>query len=403
MKVLIAGGGGYLGSHAVRECRRHGIEPVVFDSFVGGYPEAVSGVEQVHGNLLDPRTIRAVFDQYEIDAVIHAAGGGDCVECENATARFYRNEIGGTLNLVHAMLDAGVVRLVFASACNVYGAPREIPIEEAHPAEPRDPLGKAKLRVEEMLAEIAATQPLRHAVLRLFNLAGADPAGDLGEAHRTERHLIPSLFQAALGRRVPFELQGTDYETPDGTCIRDYVHVSDGARACLRALGAVDALPGETFNIASGEGFSVREVIDEAQRLCPFSIPIVEAERRPRQPPALVASIDKARTLLEWEPISSDLVTILRSAWNWHRRFPDGFHAVRGGKDSADAATSALFGDVAIRLGFVTEADVARALERQARELEDGNQHKLIGMHMLEMGLLSTSQLIEILKYYEVP
>ncbi|MEE8142779.1 MAG: UDP-glucose 4-epimerase GalE [Planctomycetota bacterium] len=401
MKVLVVGGAGYIGSHTVRELRRAGMEPVVFDNFSAGNLESIKGVELVHGDLLDPRSIRAVMENFHFDAVFHFAAHCSVPESVQRPADYYRNNVGGTLNLINALLEAGVERLVFSSTAAVYGNPKEIPIPEQHSTEPVNPYGRSKLVVEQMLADICARHPLRYSALRYFNAAGADHAGDIGEDHKNESHIVPLVLLTALGRRQFFKIFGTDYETPDGTCIRDFVHVNDIAQAHILALEKLDDNPNQVYNLGSGEGYSVKELVQEAQRLVDLPISVVNAERRPGDPPVLVASNDKARQVLGWRPKYSDMEEILQTAWNWHRKHPEGFHSQYTPLAERESHTTQLFGDIAIRLGFLNEADVVKALERQTQEMEQGTQHKLIGMHLLEMGLLSTSQLIEVLKYYE--
>lgn len=400
MRVLVVGGAGYIGSHAVRECRRAGLEPVVFDNLSTGNRESVEGVELIEGDLLDPRALRSTFENDAFDAVFHFAASASVPESVAKPALYYHNNVAGSLNLVHAMLEAGVERLIFSSTAATYGDPVEVPIPETHPTRPVNPYGASKLLVERMLTDISEKHPLRYIALRYFNAAGADLSGDIGEFHREESHLIPLVFHTALGKRELFKIFGNDYETPDGSCIRDFVHVTDIARAHLLALEILDEHPNQAINLGSSTGYSVREVIDESRRIVgDLPIRVEEAPRREGDPPVLVASNTRAREVLGWEPQLSELTTILETAWRWHYRHPDGYGM--SAPASAERESSERFGDLAVRLGHVTEEDVERALERQQRESEDGRSHKLIGMHMLELGLLSTSQLIEILKKYE--
>ncbi len=401
MKVLVVGGAGYIGSHAVRECRRAGIEPVVFDNFSNGNRPSVDGVEVIEGDLLDPRTLRSAFENNQFDAVFHFAASCSVPESVAKPELYYHNNVAGSLNLVHAMLEAGVERLVFSSTAATYGDPEEVPIPEGHPTRPVNPYGASKLLVERMLSDISEKHPIRYIALRYFNAAGADLSGDIGEDHAEESHLIPLIFYTALGKREVFKIFGTDYHTPDGSCIRDFVHVTDIAQAHLLALDLIDVQPNQAINLGSSTGYSVREVIDEAMRVVGGKINIETAERRPGDPPVLVASNERARELLGWEPKFSELPMILESAWRWHRTHPNGYTSSGSTASEEQSGSTELFGDIAVRLGHVTEEDVARALERQKTEGEIGHAHKLLGMHMLELGILSTSQLIEILKYYE--
>ena len=224
-----------------------------------------------------------------------------------------------------AMVESGVERLVFSSTAAVYGEPVQMPIPEDHPTRPVNPYGDSKLLIEHMLATISAAQPIRYLALRYFNAAGADPDGDLGEDHAQETHLIPRLLLTALGQFEKFMIFGTDYDTEDGSCVRDFVHVNDIARAHVLGLGLIDQQPNQSINLGSSHGFSVKEVVDEAQRLVGTALPVELAERRPGDPPRLIASNQKAKQLLGWEPQRSDLRTILESAWNWHQAHPHGY------------------------------------------------------------------------------
>ncbi|MEM7168053.1 MAG: UDP-glucose 4-epimerase GalE [Planctomycetota bacterium] len=399
MRVLVVGGAGYVGSHAVRECLRCGVEPVVFDNYLTGSPDAVAEVERISGDLLDPKSVRSALKSRRFDAVFHFGGLSFATESVRLPAQYYRNNIAGTLNLLHTMLDCGVERLVYSSTAAVYGDPHEIPIQEDHSLAPLHPYGRSAAIVEEILADTAARQELRYASIRYFNAAGADPSGEIGEDPQAGTRLIPQIFRTALEQQPSLRIFGTDYDTPDGTCIRDFVHVNDIAQGHVLALENIDREPNQIFNLGSNEGYSVREIVEEAQMLIDRPLAVVEARRRPGDPAVLVASDEKARERLGWEPRHSDLTTILETAWQWHSRHPNGYK--RPEQKPRPGTGSELFGDIAVRLGFVNESDVDRALERQGQERDQGNPHKLIGMHMLEMGILSTSQLIDILKYYE--
>lgn len=402
MRILIVGGAGYIGSHTVRECRRAGHDPVVFDNLSHGNAAAVEGVEVIEGDLHDARAVRSAFENYRFDAVFHFAAFTSVPESVAKPALYYHNNVAGSLNLISAVIEAGIERFVFSSTAATYGDPLEVPIPESHPTQPVNPYGRSKLLVESMLSEISKKHPLRYIALRYFNAAGADLAGDIGEDHGDrESHLIPLLLLNALGRRPEFKIFGTDYDTPDGTCIRDFVHVTDLARAHLLALDKMDQHPNQAFNLGASEGFSVRQVVDEVARVAgrEYPLTVVETDRRPGDPAVLVASNHRARELLGWTPQFSDLRTIVESAWAWHRSHPSGYGS-RPSRQATDEK-SERFGAIATRLGFVDQDDVQRALQRQTQESENGHRDKLIGLHMLEMGLLSTSQLIEILREYE--
>ena len=401
LKVLVVGGAGYIGSHAVRECRRCGIQPVIFDNLSTGNALSVEGDDLIQGNLHSARDLRSTFESQAFDAVFHFAASCSVPESMENPALYYHNNVAGTLNLVDAMLAAGVHKLIFSSTAAVYGDPEETPIPEDHLKRPVNPYGESKLLVEKLLSAIAEKHPLRYIALRYFNAAGADPEGGIGEDHEQESHLIPLIFQTALGLRGTFKIFGTDYETPDGTCIRDFVHVTDIARAHLLALEKMDHLPRCAYNLGSSDGYSVQEVINEAQILSGVTIPVVEEARRDGDPPVLVASNELAGSELGWKPEHSELTEILQTAWKWHSSHPHGFGSPPESHSLGKAGSTELFGDVAVRLGLVSKSDVERALEDQRKEAATGADHKMIGMHMLEMGILSTSQLIEILKHYE--
>ena len=390
-----------MGSHVVRECRRLGWEAVVFDNFSTGHPRAVRGVECVTGDLLDPRSIRSAFENFRFDGVIHTGTKGSGEASLSQPAESYRNNVAGTLQLVHAMLEADVSSLVFSSSAVVYGAPVEIPIPETHETHPLTPFAHGMLMVERCLADISSSQDLRYASLRYFSAAGADRSGDIGENPnpangRDGESWISQLVGAALGESGPVSVGRAEYDTPDGSPVRDFLHVSDVALAHLHAFAALEEQPNQVLNVSGSEGYSLSEIVQEFETIIGQPVPTVEGDVDPSKGAALVASNDKIRALTDWRPYSSDLHTILESAWNWRRENPQGYPEMTSAGEGAQ-----LFGDLAIRLGFITSQDVEKALERQRREREAGNQHKLIGVHMLEMGLLSTSQLIEILRHYE--
>ncbi len=327
MKILLTGGAGYVGSHAARESLRAGHEPMVFDSYVTGHPKSVDGLVQIEGDLRDLSSIRSVFEKFRFDAVLHC-GTLNTVQKSVEDPPAHDDSIAGTLNLLRVMREARVERLIFSSTAAVYGNPDEVPIPESHRTDPVDPHGRSMLRIEQMLGEIAKQTKLRYIALRHFNVAGADPWGDIGEDHPGESHLIPRLLLTALKRFECFEIFGTDYDTRDGTCVRDFVHVTDIARAQILALEALERCPNETFNLGSETGYSVRQVVDEVQRLIGTTLPVILTERRAGDPAALVASNQKARTMLGWELEYSDLSTILETAWNWHERHPLGYQDI---------------------------------------------------------------------------
>ena len=327
MRVLVTGGAGYVGSHVALALRQAGFEVCVFDDLSTGHARAVAGLPLTPVDLTDrPALWRALEQQGQLDAAVHLAGLTQVAESVREPGRYFRVNVTGTLNLVEALVARGVRQLVFSSSAAVYGEPRRVPIPEHHPCAPASPYGLSKQMVEAMLEHFRRAHGLRWVSLRYFNAAGADPAGRIGEDHRPETHLIPSLLLAALGRRGPVEIYGTDWPTPDGTCIRDFVHVSDLAEAHRLALEHLAAGgEGGIFNLGSGQGFSVRQVVEMCRRVAGIDIPVRPAPRRPGDPAVLVASSEKARSVLGWRPALSGLEAIVSTAWQWHRSHPEGF------------------------------------------------------------------------------
>lgn len=329
MRILLTGGAGYIGSHAARECLRAGHEPVIFDSCATGSAESVRGLVQIEGDLLNFDSIRSAFETFRFDAVLHFAAINPSPRSADPSVSFH-NGVAGTLNLVRIMQDTGVDRLVLSSTAAVYGNPVDLPVPESCHVAPVSSRGHAMLVIEQLLADIARRGKLRQITLRCFNAAGADFWGDIGEDHLHEAHLVPRLLLTALGRFETFEIFGADYDTRDGTCIRDFVHVSDLARAHVLALEALDRCPNETFNLGTGTGWSVREVAEAAREITGDSFPVTLADRRGGDPATLVAWSEKARTLLGWEAAHSDLRTVLETAWSWHRQHPQGYQIAPG-------------------------------------------------------------------------
>lgn len=322
--ILVTGGAGYIGSHAVLALQQAGYEVVVFDNLVFGHRELVDSVlkvELIEGDTSDRALLDQVFASRSIAAVMHFAAYTFVGESVTDPAKYYRNNFIGTLTLLEAMLAAGVDKFVFSSTCATYGMPQEIPIPEHHPQQPINPYGMSKLMVEQVLQDFDRAYNLRSVRFRYFNAAGADPQGRLGEDHQPETHLIPLVLLTALGQRESVSIFGTDYPTPDGTCIRDYIHVSDLAQAHVLGLEYL-LRGGETaaFNLGNGNGFSVKQVIDTATQVTGRTIPVVECPRRAGDPPALLGSSDRAKQLLGWQPEYADLEQIITHAWHWHQR-----------------------------------------------------------------------------------
>jgi len=320
MHVLVCGGAGYIGSHMAKWLATRGIEVTVLDNLSTGHREAVRWGTLVEADLLYPETLEPVFAANRFDAVMHFCARSLVGESVAKPYEYYANNVTGTLNLLEAMRRHGVDRLVFSSTAAVFGQPVSRSIDEDHPTQPINPYGASKLMVERILADAAAAYGLRSVALRYFNAAGASPQGDIGESHEPETHLIPNVLRAALRTGPALSVFGDDYPTPDGTCVRDYVHVDDLAQAHQLALGYLDANPGaHVFNLGNGQGFSVREVIAAAQRISGLEIPHTVAPRRVGDPAVLVASSEKARRDLGWEPAHTSLDTIIESAWRWHQ------------------------------------------------------------------------------------
>ncbi len=325
-RVLVTGGAGYVGSFIVRALSRKGYEPIVYDSMEEGHRQAVADAELVHGNLADQERTYQILRHYGINAVIHMAAYCLVEESERLPLKYFQNNIANGLNLLGAMFQAGSSILVFSSSAAVYGEPSSVPIDEDAPTHPTNVYGETKLYYERILRNCERAHGLHYIALRYFNAAGADREGTMGEDHRHETHLIPIVLKAALNQTETVEVFGTDYSTPDGTCIRDYVHVEDLANAHVLAL---EALKGNgksaIYNLGNGKGYSVMDVLNTAKRITGKTIPWVAAKRRSGDPAVLVASCDRIERDLGWSIQSSSLAQILETAWAWHRSHPDGY------------------------------------------------------------------------------
>jgi UDP-arabinose 4-epimerase len=323
--VLVTGGAGYIGSHACKALAGAGYQPVTYDSLVTGYREAVKWGPLEIGDTLDRQRLGEVMEQYSPRAVMHFAGFIAVGESVADPAKYYENNITGSLNLLLAMQQHGIDRIVFSSSAAVYGEPETPLITEHHPKRPINPYGFSKYAVERMLEDFAAARQMRSVALRYFNAAGADPDGEIGEAHQPETHLIPIVLEAAAGQRDHVLIFGDGYATPDGTCVRDYIHVSDLADAHVRALGYLDRSPGAAaFNLGNGNGFSVRQIIDVARRVTSRQIPTRIAPARAGDSAVLVADISQAVEKLGWAPRYTSVEDQLGHAWNWHRKHAQG-------------------------------------------------------------------------------
>ncbi len=317
--ILVCGGAGYIGAHMCEQLAKRGFRVAVFDDLSGGHREAVRWGDLIIGDLRDPRAIEAAFKAHPFDAVMHFAGKIVVSESVRDPALYYEHNVSGTLNLLQAMLRHGTPPLVFSSTAALFGEPHYTPIDEAHPCVPVNPYGWSKWFVEQMLTDFRTAHNLRSVSLRYFNAAGASRSGSIGERHEPETHLIPNVLRACRERR-PVDVFGADYPTPDGSCVRDYVHVSDLCRAHLAALEYLwNGGDNNAINLGSERGFSVLEVIKAAERVCSQTIEHRIASRRGGDAPVLVASSQKARSVLGWTPIESDLETIIGSAWRWEQ------------------------------------------------------------------------------------
>ncbi|WP_243360610.1 UDP-glucose 4-epimerase GalE [Fundidesulfovibrio terrae] len=319
--ILVTGGAGYIGSHTCKALKQAGYQPITFDNMVYGHEWAVKWGPLIKGDILDGETLDAVFKQYAPLAVLHFAAFAYVGESVADPEKYYRNNVMGTLSLLSAMRRAKCKNIVFSSTCATYGVPSELPLREDHPQKPINPYGWTKLMMEQTLKDFDTAYGIRHAALRYFNAAGADPDCEIGEEHDPETHLIPLVIAATQGKRGNVEIYGTDYDTPDGTCIRDYIHVADLAVAHIQALEYLqDKDESLVVNLGTGNGQTVREVIRAVEKVSGKATPVKEGPRRPGDPPGLYAYADKAYKLLGWKPQYGDIETIVGTAWKWHEK-----------------------------------------------------------------------------------
>ena len=319
--ILVTGGAGYVGSHACKALASRGFLPVVYDNLVHGHRQAVKWGPLEVGDIADRAALDAVIERHRPVAVMHFAAFTYVGESVADPGKYYRNNVAGTLSLLEAMRDSGIDRLVFSSTAATYGTPKIVPIQEDAPKVPINPYGQSKLAAEKMIADFSAAHMLRAVRLRYFNAAGADPDGEIGELHDPESHLIPLAMQAVTGDGPPLTLFGDDYPTPDGTCIRDYIHVTDLADAHVRALDWLSTTKGaHAFNLGTGNGASVRQILDAVERVAGKPVPHSIGPRRAGDPAELVSDPGKANDVLGWTPQMSDLDTIVKTAWAWHTR-----------------------------------------------------------------------------------
>lgn len=317
-KILVAGGAGYIGSHMVAALAESGFEVLTLDNLCSGYRDAVIAGEFIEGDLADLPFLETIFMRHSFDCVMHFSAHLDVGESVRDPSKYYRNNVANTQNLLDVMVKHGVNAFIFSSTAAIFGEPRYVPIDETHPQAPVNPYGRSKLMVEQVLEDYDRAYGLKSVALRYFNAAGADPKGRLGESHNPETHLIPLILQVASGKRERITVYGSNYDTPDGTCIRDYVHVNDLCEAHRLALNwLLGGGRSRRYNLGNGDGYSVLQVIEAVKKVTGKSIPIDYGERREGDPTRLVANPTRARTELSWQPRYADLETIIEHAWRW--------------------------------------------------------------------------------------
>ncbi|TXK83854.1 UDP-glucose 4-epimerase GalE [Paenibacillus sp. N3.4] len=326
MAILVTGGAGYIGSHAVAELLAKGEEVVIVDNLQQGHRDAVLGGKLYVGDLRDGAFLDTVFTENAIDAIIHFAANSLVGESMTNPAKYYHNNVYGTLCLLEKMTEYDIKRIVFSSTAATYGEPENIPILESDRTLPTNTYGETKLAMEKMMKWFDTAHGIKYVSLRYFNAAGAHASGKIGEDHSPETHLIPIILQVALGQRTHISIFGEDYATQDGTCVRDYIHVSDLASAHVLAVEKLrDGAESNIYNLGNGTGFSVKEVIDIARKVTGHAIPAIVEPRRAGDPASLIASSDRAREELGWKPTRDSLESIIESAWNWHQNHPSGY------------------------------------------------------------------------------
>jgi UDP-glucose 4-epimerase len=325
MKILVCGGAGYIGSNMTAMLAAKGHEPIVYDSLKTGHKTAVQNVPVVVDNLANTSKLIETIKKYQIQAVMHFAASIEAGESVLKPLQYFANNAQNTLNLLQAMESQNVKKLVFSSTAAVYGTPQKIPLTENAPKIPINPYGETKLTSEKMCHWQSRTGKLNYAALRYFNAAGAGNNNTLGEDHRPESHLIPLTIQAAMSKRDDIKIFGTDYDTPDGTCIRDYIHIEDLCSAHLIALEKLDENAELSYNLGNGKGYSVRQVIDTVKKVSGKDFKVIETEPRPGDPAILTADSTKAQKELGWKTKHPDLETIIETAWKWHSKHPDGY------------------------------------------------------------------------------
>ncbi|WP_455645009.1 UDP-glucose 4-epimerase GalE [Methanosphaera sp.] len=319
--ILIVGGAGYIGSHVNKSLNEAGYETIVLDNLSYGHEESVKWGKLCNCDLSNIDDVDEVFNKYDISAVMHFSSFIDVGESVTNPEKYYNNNVVNTMNLLHVMLKHNVKKFIFSSTCATYGIPQKIPLIENHPQNPINPYGWTKLMVERILKDYDTAYGLKSVILRYFNASGADESGIIGEWHNPETHLIPLILDAAIGKRENIKIFGTDYDTPDGTCIRDYIHVSDLADAHIKSLQYLEKNnESNQFNLGNGQGFSVKEVIDAVKEVTKKEFQVIETQRREGDPAILIGSSKKAKETLGWNPRYTDIKQIIETAWNWHKK-----------------------------------------------------------------------------------
>ncbi|OED30503.1 UDP-glucose 4-epimerase GalE [Methanosphaera sp. WGK6] len=319
--ILIVGGAGYIGSHVNKSLNEAGYETIVLDNLSYGHEESVKWGRLCNCDLSNIDDVDEVFNKYDISAVMHFSSFIDVGESVTNPEKYYNNNVVNTMNLLHVMLKHNVKKFIFSSTCATYGIPQKIPLVEDHPQNPINPYGWTKLMVERILKDYDTAYGLKSVILRYFNASGADASGIIGEWHNPETHLIPLILDAAIGKRENIKIFGTDYDTPDGTCIRDYIHVTDLADAHIKSLQYLEKNnESNQFNLGNGQGFSVKEVIESVKEVTNKEFQVIETERREGDPAILIGSSKKAKETLGWNPQYTDIKQIIETAWNWHKK-----------------------------------------------------------------------------------
>jgi len=328
MNILVCGGAGYIGSHTVKELKENGHNPIVYDNFEAGHKEAIINTKFVFGNLSDCELLKETLIKEKIDAVIHFAGYLAVGESVKIPEKYYNNNVTNTLNLLTCMKECNINKIVFSSSAAVYGAPKRIPINEEDQLDPINPYGETKLIVEKMLKYFEDAYGFHFVALRYFNASGADPSGNIGEDHYPETHLIPIVINSIIHGKE-FKIFGTDYETKDGTCVRDYIHVTDLAQAHVLAINhLITGGQSDIFNVGSGNGFSNKEIINVSEEIIGKKAIVNYTERRAGDPPTLLADSTKIKKILKWNPKYSEIKTIISTAYNWHKSHPNGYKRI---------------------------------------------------------------------------